>query len=251
MPSTSPGTLKLPRPAATAASSELVEVGPRIAVLQTRRDRRIARRRRRALLRRQGDLAEHDPAALNGVGEDGVVGLQVGQRRLEIARRQQQQAGRIDRQVAVGLGEGDVEADGGGAVLLQAVDQAGQHRARPRPLPQPRQAGLVDVDDGDGERRRLARHPLLEHVEELEAHGDQQLRVPRAHYQEIDEQQQADQAALAEDASQAVPGPGHAVGYRTGAAATLPPDLRCVAPAPPPGKVPPPSHLARDTKQRI
>ena len=69
------------------------------------------------------------------------------------------------RRIAIGLGEDNVEADGGGAEVAEPVHQIGDHGAGPRPLPQGFQAFFVDVDDDRGVRRGFARRGLLEEVE--------------------------------------------------------------------------------------
>ena len=112
-----------------------------------------------------GGFAEHHTRAAKRLSQDLIVARQGANAfaalLVEIVHEIDEGAGGI----AIGLGEDDVEADGGGAEARKPVHQIGDHRARPRPLPQGFQAFFVDVDDDRGVRRGFAWRGKLEEVE--------------------------------------------------------------------------------------
>ena len=151
-----------PAPGGGVFEDRNVSQQPREVEHERTSDRRRASRRRPAAAahracgcdRRQAGLAEHDPRLLDRVGHDLIVARQRAQLvpgfLVEIAK----DVRRERRRQPVGLGEDDVEGDGGGAELGQARDQVGDARARPRPLAELAQAFLVDIDDDDRPLRR-------------------------------------------------------------------------------------------------
>ncbi len=83
---------------------------------------------------------------------------------------------------AVGLGEHDVEGDGGGALIDELLREIREHRARPRPLAEFGDRALVDVDDADG--RVLVeglRRKALVAVEGDQAQRLHEERIERTH----------------------------------------------------------------------
>ena len=112
----------------------------------------------------------------------------------------------------VGLGEQDVEHDRHRPGLAEAVDQVGEHRARPGPLADLGQAGIVDVDDRH--RRLVGNRPrgrALELVEQAQPGSLDQGRVPH-----LDRGQHEDQAEP-DQPGQPVDRPGRPVDLRPGA----------------------------------